>query len=333
MLIDHRMHRGGVGRYGRDLIAGLRDLARFEIEVLGGQGGEGAAAPFTPWGRRAVGARARSLRADLIHGLHLELPGAPAVPKVVTIHDVIPLSHPASMPDPRKRWVFRHILVRSLRRAAMVIVPSALTAEALAARDVDPARLVIVPNGVGPAFSPPSEQERGLARARFAGGRPYIASISGRVDHKNVRLLQDVAARGIGEVVVSVGGDVPQLERARAVGSLTDEELRLFYGGAEVFLLPSLVEGFGLPVVEALACGTPVICGSKVGAAAYVSGGVYLVDPTDTEMVRAAIVALLTDDARRTSMARTGAEQAALLSISRMASATADVYASLLGGV
>lgn len=332
VLIDHRMHRGGVGRYGRDLIAGLRDLGRYELEVEGAAAGDGfRTSPFTPWGRRAVGAKARSIGADLIHGLHLELPEAPAIPKVVTIHDVIPMSHPASMPDPGRRWVFRQILARSLRRAAVVIVPSAATAEALADRGADPAKLVVVPNGVGAVFRSLTERERGLARRRFGGGRPYVASITGRAAHKNAGLLQDVASGGLGDVELAVGGDAPPLDRIRRVGRLSDEELRLFYGGAELFLLPSLLEGFGLPVVEALACGTPVVCGSGVGAAVYVNEGVHLVDLTDADMVRAAVLALLGDDARRSSMARSGAEQASLLSVARMASATADVYDSVLG--
>lgn len=319
------MDRRGVGRYGRDLIAGLRAMNSLEISEV--SGGGLIRAPFTPWGRRYVSAAARRFRADLLHGLHLDLPRTGDIRSVVTIHDVIPLTHPASMPSTIKRAVFRSILEHSTACASRVIVPSALTRHALLDLGHDDSKIVVVPNGVSHLFRPSADEERARARERFGAGRPYIASIWESKAHKNAALLAALASRldAIGLPLVCLGD--PTIEAPiHTLGRLSDQDLRLFYGGAELFLLPSRVEGFGLPVVESLACGVPVVCGRDIGAARYVSDGVVEVDPLDAGSVLAEITALIADDARREALSENGARQVAELSLIKMATRTASVY-------
>jgi glycosyltransferase involved in cell wall biosynthesis len=261
---------------------------------------------------------ARRLDATLVHGLHLELPRT-GVPGVVTIQDLIPLEHPASMPSPARRAVYRRILDSSLRRAVRVIVPSEATAASLRARGVDPALLAVVPLCADPVFRPSSEEERMAARKRFAEGRPYVAAVTGAKAHKNPDGLAAAAALLCGRIdVVAIGG------------SLTDAELRGFYGGAEILVLPSHVEGFGLPALEALACGVPVVCGAGVGALPYLRDGIMEVDVRSPEEIAGAVARVVEDKALRTRLAEGGTAAASRLSRERMARETVAVYRSVL---
>jgi glycosyltransferase involved in cell wall biosynthesis len=252
--------------------------------------------------------------ADLVHGLHVEAPPA-HVPVVVTIHDLIPLDHPASMPDPLARAVYRRVLRSSLARAARVIVPSPATAERLAALAVDGDRVDVVPLGVGPEFRPSSPVERDAARRRFAAGRRYVVASTGPKAHKNRAGLDRAAALLPPDVVVASTG-----------GALDDADLPAFYGGADAMVLPAFVEGYGLPAVEALACGVPVVCGARTGALAFIGPGVLEVDVADPHELAAGIRTLLEDDPLRSQLATAGRTAVSPLTVDAMAAATIAVY-------
>jgi glycosyltransferase involved in cell wall biosynthesis len=324
LALDARMQVGGVGRYSSDLVANLKRMPALDIDVI--QSG----ASFTPWGRWAVKRAVRASAPDVFHSLHLELPKNLGVPAIVTVHDVIPLSHPASMPSSWKRRVFRSLLETTIEEADAIVCPSALTRDELLARGTDRSRVHVIPNGIGNGFSPLSEAEREEARRRFAAGRPYVATLSNDRPHKNAAVLYPV-------------GRVLEAESFRLIGlgahsgatfiheRLDDRSLRSFLGGAEVFLLPSLVEGFGYPVVESLACGTPTVCGPRVGAVGHLDGGIQVVDVANAREVADALLALLRDDAARDSLTREGLKAAAWLTAARMAEATAALYERTAG--
>jgi glycosyltransferase involved in cell wall biosynthesis len=118
---------------------------------------------------------------------------------------------------------------------------------------------------------------------------------------------------------------------ASRVAHLSDDELRSFYGGAEVFLLPSLLEGFGLPIVEALASGTPVVCARSIGAVEFVERGVVPVDTSSVEPIIEAVSEMARDDGLRERLVRDGGEQARSLTIPLMCERTMDVYREAAG--
>lgn len=331
VFIDMRVGEGGVGRYARDLVETLS--ANDDVGIVTWPGDLRAetpayAAPFTPWGRWLTARAASRAAPHLIHCIHLETLPARA-PQVVTIHDAIPLEHPASMPNPARRAVFRRTLARSFRRADAIIVPSARTASSLVTLGAPEHRITVVPHGVSARFHPASEEERARARARFAGGAPYVATILSAKAHKNSGVLTAVARALHPDVaLVGVGGPAPA--PVRAAGALPDEELVAFLGGAEVYVCPSVLEGFGLPALEALACGVPVICGTGLGALDLLTPGAVVVDVLDAHAITQAIESLIGDDDRLAGLRRAGLEVAQRQTLERMATATLDVFRGVL---
>lgn len=315
VLLDARVTTGGTRRYYEVLSSALTTGALAHVATANPRGW--LAPPFTPWGRRAVAALARETGADLIHGCHIEIPRTDR-PTVATIHDLIPLDHRASMPSPLKRRIYAAMVKRTLDRAGHIIAVSTQTADSLLRHGADARRLTVVANGVSKIFRPLNEKEAIEARARFASGGRYVATIGSQKWHKNRSVLGELQLAG--GVTLRSPTDV----------ALSDAELRLFYGGADVFILPSLIEGFGYPVAEALACGTPVVCGAGVGALEHLRPGCMVVDVSRADSIASALGRLISDPAMRSELAEAGRAAAVSLSPERMAHETLAVYEAVL---
>jgi glycosyltransferase involved in cell wall biosynthesis len=292
---------------------------------------------------------ARRDRLDVMHApaVHTRpsLPPAPRglpCPLIVTLHDVIPLTfyegsdHPLPL---RMRMYYRWNL-RGVEKAARVItVSEAARREILDTLPLDPARVKAVHNGID--FAPVAATYR---PEWLVADAPYILFGGSYEPRKNLeRLLEafDAALReGISEhlvMVVDAGSGhadaVQELarglacrERLHFVSGLDDEQLRALYGGAEVFVFPSLAEGFGLPPLQAMACGVPVIA-SGIPALREVLGDAALyIDPYDVDEMTGAIVRLARDEAERNRLAAAGPVQAAQFSWRETAKQTLEVY-------
>jgi glycosyltransferase involved in cell wall biosynthesis len=338
VVLDGRVVTGGVGRYAVELVHAMSQMADSpEISLFGPAQGTWdrlVSAPFTPWGRWRVGRFAERWKADVVHGLHLEAPRGAGVPVVVTVHDVIPLLHPASMPNPMRRWIFKRILESSIERAARIIVPSPSTREDLLAMGFEGADLSVIPIGTPQAFRPPTTEEEIIsARDRFAGGRQYVALLASSKPHKNAGVLAGVAqALADTDVeLVAVGPGIDLCSRnLRVHERLSDADLRTFYGGAAVFLLPSLIEGYGLPALEAAGCGTPVICGPRIGVRPYIADGAVVVDVSKPREIADAVKRLVGEATRREELSQGAREAAHSLTTEAMAQATVAVYQEVL---
>ena len=319
------MAKGGSLRYAEDLATGLRSLEAPEVKVL--EVGRETARAFSPRGNRAVAQLAGRWEVDLIHGLHLEVPRT-TVPCIVTVHDLIPLEHPGLMPSRTRRVLYRRVIAQALARARLVLVPSKMTADSLVAYGLSRERIRIVPHGVSRRFRPPTTRERDAARERFGGGEPYVAAVSGIKEHKNLPLLCEVAERltslGV-KVVARVSGAISVPPSIVLLNHLSDDQLRMFYGGAEAFLLPSMIEGFGLPLLEAAACGTPCIAGRRVGATSYIGHAVEVVDIGDVDSTVGSILRARERDRDSVRRAVSG------LTLTGMAERTAAVYREAIG--
>jgi glycosyltransferase involved in cell wall biosynthesis len=299
---------------------------------------------------------------DLLHCPAYVMPTIGSKPTVVTIHDVIALTHP-ELCRPRNVRHFARRLPRSARLATRIIVPSAVTRTNLVAQTgADPERIRVVPLGVGEAFRPINDTDAlHAARKRMGLPKRFLLFVGNREPKKNLENLlkgffaaiinmQQAAKRkggkgkagDKGHALVLVGGEgwggvskrlarlaaELQIEaRVLTTGYLADDVLPYVYNMADALVMPSIVEGFGLPVLEAMACGTPVLI-SEDPALQEVAGNAALsINGEDLRSLREALERLMTDRVLRRRLREGGMRQAARYSWERTARETMDVYA------
>lgn len=286
-------------------------------------------------------------RVDLLHAPVNVVPLLSRVPSVVTIHDLTVMV----LPDrflPAKRRYLQAFTRLSVRVARHVIADSEHTrADVIRLLDVPPERVSAVPLGVVDHFAPPHPDALGAFRARHGLPDHYLLYLGTLEPRKNlVTLLHAYAAlrrRGLAWPLVLAGGKgwlyeeifrcVGELHLADHVifpGYVSYEEQPLWYGGATIFVYPSTYEGFGLPVLEAMACGAPVITSTSSSLPEAAGDAALLVECHDAQALAGAIEALASDAARRAELRRRGLERAALFPWSRTAAETLRAYARAL---
>jgi glycosyltransferase involved in cell wall biosynthesis len=255
---------------------------------------------------------------DVVWASAMAIPAA-EVPLVATVHDLAFLDHP-QWSTRRGLSFFRRSWEATMRRASLVVAPSAATAADCARHGLPSDRVVVVPWGVDARPAGPDAVD--AARRRWSLPERFVLWVGTAEPRKNLPGL--VAAMGrVDAPLVVVGPDGWRVDRAevlaplgsRAVvlGPLADDELRAVYGAATVFAFPSHAEGFGLPVLEAMAQGTPVVTSRGTGTADAAGDAAVLVDPADGEALAAALARLLDDGAHRRALAAAGRARAAAL--------------------
>jgi glycosyltransferase involved in cell wall biosynthesis len=276
--------------------------------------------------------------AALVHATNCFLPLRRPCPGVVTIHD---LAFEA-WPDDFSRVTgmkYRLIAPRAARSAERVICPSEFTRDDVCQRyDVDPGKVRVIPEA--PAL--PARAPR--APSRPGAPAPYVLAVGDLRRKKNVASLVATFAalhreRAIPHRLVLAGADAGEEVRLRALagdapvelpGYVSDDALDALIGGADVLVNPSLYEGFGLVVLEAMARGTPVLA-ARAGALPEVGGdAACYFDPGDPTVLRSALGELLGDQACRERMSARGLEWVSRFSWERTARETAAVYRELL---
>ena len=288
----------------------------------------------------AFPALARRQGASLAHVHYFVSPRLPC-PAVVTVHDLSYARSPELF-SRRDRTLLK--LVRgSVRRAARVIAVSEFTRTDLCeVYGVDPGKVVAIPNGVSAAFRP-VDGAKEIVLHRFGIDRPYVLCVGALQPRKNVPLAIEayaqVAGRGTDCEFVIAGGDrggrLDVLDailrtgltgRVHLVGRVEDETLPALYTGARALIFPSLYEGFGLPALEAMACGTPVVASNTTGLAEAVGDAGLTVDPHSASELAGAIRRVLDDPELSDRLVAAGLARAAEFTWARTARATADVY-------
>ncbi len=305
----------------------------------------GSWAPRFIWMQSYAPRVLRSIRADVVHFTNGMLPLASSAATVVTIHDMSLTIYPRF--HPLRRIVLNRPLVDvAARRAdAVITVSEAAKRDIVRLYGIDPDRVHVVHEAAAPAFRKVHDAVR-LRRVREQYGLAerfvlYVGTIEPR---KNLPTLIEAFARRrvAGDLVHQLVCAGPygwlsedieqQIDRlgirdaVRFTGYVPFDDLPALYNLAEMFVFPSVYEGFGLPVIEAMACGTPVVTG-PVAALAEVAGGAgERVDPLDVESLGDAMVRLAGNRERREAMSRAGIERARGFSWQRAALDTLNVY-------
>ncbi len=326
----------------------LRDLAENFVPVVDGARGYGLREHVSiPW-------RARRLGVDLLHVPHYVLPLAARAPSVVTIHDCIHLLFPEYLPNALAPRYARAVMGQAVRRSARVF-----TVSEASRRDIlrfyprtAPEHVVVVPNAVDPALlAEPDDEQRAHVRERYQIRGRFVLYVGNVKPHKNLERLVRAFARlrarpALDDVrLFLIGQDenryaglrrlVEELgirHDVRFFGFVPDATLAALYRLASVFAFPSLYEGFGLPPLEAMACGTPVVTSNASSLPEVVGDAALLVDPYDVDQIADGLARVLESDRLRDELTARGRRRAREFSWERAARATHAGYMQVLGG-
>lgn len=360
--------RGGVGRYVDGLLSALGraevDLAlvcqRTDVERYGRMAPKAkvVAAPSAvshrsarlAWEQTGLPLVANSVGAQVIHSPHYTAPLRASVPVVVTVHDATFFTEPEHY-DRAKGTFFRSATKTALRRATRVIVPSKATRdELIRLLDADPTSLDVAYHGVdATVFHVPDEAERARVRARLGlADATYVAFLGAQEPRKNVPNLirgwiKACKGRELSPALVVAGGsghdddidaaiaEVPSPLRLLRPGYLRYADLPGYLGGAVVVAYPSHGEGFGLPVLEAMACGAPVLTTPRLSLP-EVGGEAVAYTGEDPERIGDDLAALLDDSDRREQLGAAGHARAAEFTWESSAEAHLASYARAVSG-
>jgi glycosyltransferase involved in cell wall biosynthesis len=296
-----RPEPGGVERWAQELAARLPRLRPERYAVVSPPAALAHRAGHA-WEQGVLPAVALARRAELV--LH----PANAAPvllgrNVVVVHDAAALREPSWYSPAYVAWQ-RAVLPVVLRRARHVVTVSEFSrGELIELAGADPARITVVAGGVDHGRLRPNVDPT-PARVALGLTRPYVLTVASRLARKNLAVLETAARalRARGMELVAAGGERPQFAAdgrpgaVRLLGVVPEEMLPALYAGAEAFVLPSLHEGFGLPVVEAMACGVPVVASDRGALPETCGDAALLVDPTDPHAVADAIDAAIGDE-------------------------------------
>jgi glycosyltransferase involved in cell wall biosynthesis len=296
------------------------------------------------WEQARLPGELARLSIHVLHSTHHTLPLRPMeVKRVVTLHDVTFFRIPRRYPPVRRAYM-RTVTRLSARVADAIIVPSQASRDAAVnALGVSPAKITVVYEAAAERYRPVPASESAAVRARYGVEAPYVLSVGSREPGKNrgrlVRALRELRDVGIDRRLLIAGQPAWSYEwedrlvdalgmRDRVIfaGYVPDDDLPALYSGCDAFAFPSLFEGFGVPVLEAMACGAPVVT-SDVGATAEIAGSAaVLVDPQSVASIRDGLQRALTDEGLRRDLVAFGRARAAQFSWRRAAHETYAVY-------
>ncbi|HUW92131.1 MAG TPA: glycosyltransferase family 1 protein [Bacteroidales bacterium] len=266
----------------------------------------------------------KHIRADIFVAPDGIIPLRTDVPCLPVIHDLNHVHRAKDIPFVTRHY-YRHFFRRFAEKAVRIATVSDFSAKDIAeVYGVDPGKIDVVPNGVAEIFSPPAGDEAELTRNEFTGGRPYFLFVSNFSPRKNIETLiraYDIFRResGTNHVLLLAGRRLyltRDLDRTLKsspyggdilfTGTVGREVLRRLYGGAEAFTFVPWFEGFGIPVVEAMRCGTPCIL-SDTSSLPEVNGGAALcAGPAGAGAIAAAMARLVSDGALRRRLSQQG---------------------------
>lgn len=307
------------------------------------------ASPFELRQQWLLPRRLRGLGAALYHSPYYLMPYRPGAPAVVTVHDLIPLLYPQYF-TAGQRLIFALTIRAATHTARQIVAVSNATARdlerllgPLAGRGA--ARVSVIPEAADPAFGPRPDREIAALRARLGLPERYVLYLGSNKPHKNlVRLVEAWARLQPQPMPLALAGlwdpRFPEArlraealglgDAVRFLGSVPEPDLPALYGGATAFVFPSEYEGFGLPVLEAMACGAPVACARTSSLADIAGDAALMFDPAGEEAIAQALAQLLSTPDLRAELRDRGRERAARFSWQRAAQETLALYRQMV---
>jgi len=289
--------------------------------------------------------------ASIYHSPYYLRPYRVSQPSVTTIYDVISFVYPQFVPSLSARILIRVFHALAIRASRAIIAVSRSAADDMA-RFFPSARrkIVVVPGAPDAVFAPQPQRRREAVRAKYNLPEHFALFLASNKPHKNLaRLIQAWAIvcgdEGLAHhtpVLVIAGHQDPRYPHAQAqardlglsqnvrfVGDVSDEDAAALYSTCEVFAFPSLYEGFGLPPLEAMACGAPVACANTSSLPEVVGDAALLFDPLDIGAIATTIQRIRSSPQLRADLRQRGLERAAQFTWDRVAEKTIDVYRAL----
>jgi len=349
--------RGGIGTYSRNILQQFAE-ANVEVVVFCEDQAKNTipladsftlvsahADPSAPAGRKAFRSLVKDSEVDL---LHVPSPFAPtpcSVPLVSTIHDIAPFLYPTAVPT-RTRVRYKRQFRRTVDEASRIITVSRITYSALGIyAGVDQSKARVIHNGVSERFKPVTDKKLlAAARSRHSLPESYAFWVGDFRPEKNLIFLVQAWARlrervdDVPMLVLAgrergefgkVKGEVRKHGLEKVVmfsGFIPDDDLPAVYSGASVFVFPSLYEGFGLPPLEAMACGTPCVVSNSSSLPEVTGTAALLFNPTSREGFVDCMGKALTQPELRETLRQAGLQQASLFSWKQAAEETLQVY-------
>jgi alpha-1,3-rhamnosyl/mannosyltransferase len=268
--------------------------------------------------------------ATLYHSPYYLMPYSPDVPAVLTAYDVIPLLFPG-LSTWRARVLFRRAMEKALMSSRVVITLSgSARADLVKFFPFAADRIVEIAPAAGKAFAPPSALAAGRIHEKYRLPEFYVLYVGTDRPHKNLHRLLEAWRRLRSPVAMLVlagcAGHSDPDGNIVSLGRVPDEDLPALYGAATAFVFPSLCEGFGFPVLEALACGTPVLCSSARSLREVAGDAALYFDALQTDSILEALERLFDDAALRERLKEAGPARAQAFSWQRAAAETLGVY-------
>lgn len=287
----------------------------------------------------------------MVHEPHYVLPPAVQCRSVVTIHDCIHLMFPQYLPSRLAHLYAKGSMWAAARKADRILtVSEASKRDILRLFDVPADKVIVIYNAIDERFlAPPNEERMALVRQRFQLDHPFILYVGNIKPHKNIERLIDAFGRArvrVGDELklIIIGDEIskyPALRQSvhkhkldkhvRFLGFQAQDTLAAFYRLARAFVFPSLYEGFGLPPLEAMACGAPVVTSNVSSLPEIAGGAALLVDPYDAESIATGIVQAVTDEALRADLIRRGHDRARSFSWPQSVKRIHEIYMEVAG--
>lgn len=346
-------HYPGIGRYTFELARALAPLIELTLLINPAQTVDeklnGIQKMMVPHGLRAlaqqweVPARLRALRPDVYHSPYYFMPYWPGRPTVLTVYDLIPLYSGEFSALRRAALLAAHGL--AFRAAGRIIAISQWVREDCLQRfNVRPEQIVAIPLAVDAHFAPPSAEALNAFYQQQNLPREYLLTVGGNKPHKNLpRLIQAYGTLPPETPPLVLAGphDAERFPEARQaahalgqrvifLGRVPEAQLPLLYAGALAYINSSLMEGYGLPVLEAMACGTPVACAEAPGLTEAAGEAALVFDPQDIDSIADALTKISTDAPLRASLRTRGLARAQAQTWQKVAEATLTVYADAI---